>query len=188
MDTTSIEQRLTAAKDAARKAGALLLGGPQDGMQAKAKGKSDFVTVMDLASERLIRTCAAQFPRTTSLREPASKPMRRRYMGDRSHRWDNNIHGLPTYTSASHMRSNALSGVGVVFVPCLDKLSCLRSMGSLSRIGVSICVFFLSRCIRRALDHQSLPAFLRNSHSIWRSTDALHERREIRDFGSAPIT
>ncbi len=191
MDTTSIEQRLTAAKDAARKAGALLLGGPQDGMQAKAKGKSDFVTVMDLASERLIKDLLhAQFPQDNFLGEETGFEAHGdggTWVIDPIDGTNNYIYGLPTYTvSIAYEIERHCPVVGVVFVPCLDQLfHASVGMGAFKN-GVSISCSSLADASESLLII-SPPSRIPGKFAQYLAIYGRLARKtgEIRDFGSA---
>lgn len=127
MDTHGIAMRMEAAKQVAKEAGALLVAGPQQGMQAKSKGKSDFVTVMDLASEQLIKSYLHErFPEDNFLGEETgfeAYGSGGTWVIDPIDGTTNYIYGLPTYTiSIAYELKHHEPVLGVVYVPLLGQL------------------------------------------------------------------
>jgi myo-inositol-1(or 4)-monophosphatase len=120
-------QRLQAAQEVARIAGKLLANRPDQGLQTATKGRNDFVTVMDVQSEKLIKEYLHQrFPEDNFLGEE----MGFEKYGDGG-TWiidpidgtTNYIHGLPGFTiSIAYEEKRWNPVIGVVYDPTGDEM------------------------------------------------------------------
>jgi myo-inositol-1(or 4)-monophosphatase len=127
MENRSIERRLQAAIEAARLAGSLLVDGPGEGLRTESKGKSDFVTAMDLASEQLVKSYLHErFPQDNFLGEETgyeSYGDGGTWVIDPIDGTTNYIHGLFGYTiSIAYEEASHKPLLGVVYVPQIQEL------------------------------------------------------------------
>ena len=194
MDTEELKQRQSAAETAARRAGEFLLSARlTDALHTTAKGRNDFVTAMDVASEELITAYLHErFPRDNFLGEEGGY----QHYGDGG-TWvidpidgtSNFIHGLPGFTvSIGYEREQWKPVVGVIYNPSSDDLySAVQGEGAF-RNGLPITVSEIADPHRTVVlsspplrDTRRLDDYLR----IFRVLCT--ESGEIRGFGSAAL-
>lgn len=184
-------RRMEAASEAARMAGKLLLNGLGEDLGTTSKGRNDFVTVMDVRSEELIKHhLHTLFPYDNFLGEE----MGYEQYGDGG-TWiidpidgtTNYIHGIPGYTiSIAYEEKKWDPVMGVVYDPVLDELhAAQRNHGAFCN-NVSIAV-------SPVVDvHQSVVMISpplrkpeRLSDYLGLFADICRNAGEVRDFGSA---
>ena len=124
MDRT---ERLEAAKQVARMAGAMLQDGQRGNLEITSKGKNDFVTVMDVQSEQLIIDYLHErFPEDNVLGEEIGFKKHGNggtWIIDPVDGTTNYIHGLPGYSvSIAYEESPWHPIIGVVYDPTNDEL------------------------------------------------------------------
>jgi myo-inositol-1(or 4)-monophosphatase len=193
MHNQQLTDRLEAAKIIAKQAGAFLLESRQGNLGITEKGTNDFVTVVDVASERMIKAYLHdRFPKDNFLGEE----MGYESYGDGG-TWiidpidgtTNYIHGLPGFSiSIAYEQSQWDPVVGVVFDPITDELySAQRGTGAYCNdvpIAVSRIekphdtVIMISPPLRF---RYRLPAYMKVYQAVCADSG------ETRDYGSAAL-
>ncbi|PKL20299.1 MAG: inositol monophosphatase [Spirochaetae bacterium HGW-Spirochaetae-4] len=193
MENRGIERRLQAAIEAARLAGSLLVAGPSDGLRTETKGKSDFVTAMDLASEKMVKSYLHErFPKDNFLGEETGYE----HHGDGG-TWvidpidgtTNYIHGLFGYTiSIAYEEKSHEPLLGVVYVPQIQELFHAIQGGGAFCQGVAI------RCSEESVPGDAVaivsppmryPARMPQYFNLYEHICPLIG--ELRDYGSAAL-
>ncbi len=193
MHDQKLTERLEAAKLIAQKAGAFLLESRKGNLEITAKGVNDFVTVVDVQSERMIKEYLHDcFPEDNFLGEE----MGYESYGDGG-TWiidpidgtTNYIHGLPGFSiSIAYEMSQWDPIVGVVYDPITDELySAQRGKGAHCN-GVPIAVSHIEEPHDTAIMispplrfRYRLPAFM----TVYQAVCA--DSGETRDYGSAAL-
>ncbi len=193
MDQKGRTQRREAAEEAARLAGALLLEGMSEDLGTTAKGRNDFVTVMDVRSEEIIRTYLHQrFPEDNFLGEEMGFDRHGdggTWVIDPIDGTANYIHGLPGYTvSIAYEEEKWHPVVGVVYNPPSGSLYSAQEGQGAWLDGKRIHVSSVSDPHRSALmispplrNPSRLADFLPLYEKLCR------ESGELRDYGSAAL-
>lgn len=185
--------RLEAALEAARMAGEMLMRGAEGGLQTTSKGRNDFVTIMDVCSERLITDYLhKRFENDNFLGEE----MGFEQYGDGG-TWiidpidgtTNFIHGLPGFTiSIAYEEERWHPVVGVVYDPTSkESFTAQEGKGAFLQ-GEPITVSTV------ADPHQSVVMIsppLRKTHRMESYLGMFEhicsEAGEVRDYGSAAL-
>ncbi len=194
MNGEELTKRQRAAEEAARKAGAFLLGASRnDSLGTTAKGRNDFVTVMDVKSEEIIKAYLHdRFPEDNFLGEEGGYEK----YGDGG-TWvidpidgtSNFIHGLPGFTvSIGYEVEQWKPVVGVVYNPSHDALYSAQTGTGAFLNGKPISVSSVDDPHRTAiLTSPPLrnPARLNTYLELFEKL--CRESGEIRGFGSAAL-
>lgn len=127
MNYDNIKQRLHAAIEAARLAGEFLISKQKDDLKTTKKGKSDFVTIMDVESERLIKKYLLNlFPEDNFLGEEMGFEKNGEggtWVIDPIDGTTNYIHQMPGYTvSIAYEIERWKPVIGVVYDPLLKEM------------------------------------------------------------------
>lgn len=185
--------RLQAAQDIAHIAGKLLLEGPDQGLQTATKGRNDFVTVMDVQSERLIKEYLHErFPEDNFLGEE----MGFEEFGDGG-TWiidpidgtTNYIHGLPGFTiSIAYEDERWNPVVGVIYDPTGDEMFFAQAGNGAYLNGKAISVSTVDN------PHESVIMISPPLRKMKRMGDYMgmlellsNDSGEMRDYGSAAL-
>ncbi len=194
MKDTDLEKRQKAAETAARKAGTFLLQErSEELLGTTAKGRNDFVTVMDVRSEEIIKSYLHElFPEDNFLGEEGGYEK----FGDGG-TWvidpidgtSNFIHGLPGFTvSIGYEKDPWHPLIGVIYDPSSDSLYSAREGAGAYCNTHPISVSDVRDPHRTAIltspplrDTSRLPIYLELFEKLCR------EAGEIRGFGSAAL-
>ncbi len=127
MNYDDIKQRLNAAIEAARLVGEFLVSKQTGDLQTSKKGKSDFVTIMDVESERLIKKHLLDlFPEDNFLGEEMGFEKNSEggtWVIDPIDGTTNYIHHLPGYTiSIAYEIERWKPVIGVIYDPLLKEM------------------------------------------------------------------
>ncbi|MDD3365995.1 MAG: inositol monophosphatase family protein [Sphaerochaetaceae bacterium] len=193
MQYNAIKQRLDAAIEAAHLAGEFLISNQSGDLKTTMKGRSDFVTVMDVESERIIKEhLHSLFPEDNFLGEEMG--LERNGDGgtwviDPIDGTTNYIRGLPGYTvSIAYEEERWNPIIGVVFDPILSEMFHAHKGGGAFLQGKPIycsdtdrqneAIVFTSPPMRYP---KHFDAFMENYKNICRGIG------ELRDYGSAAL-
>lgn len=121
-EITDLQKHLKRAKDAAFKAGELLLGGLDRNNRVDFKGEINLVTEMDLRSEEIIREeLGGEFPDIAFLAEEGGKSgtfKGARWIIDPLDGTTSYAHGLPHFSVSIALEVEGEVKLGVVYNPC----------------------------------------------------------------------
>jgi myo-inositol-1(or 4)-monophosphatase len=181
------------AEDLAQKAGALLLKKFGKSKIVVEKGKADFATDADLASEKLIiKKIKKQFPKDEIIAEESSAET----YDSKSRTWiidpldgTKNFHfGLPNWCVSIALQQNGKSVVGVVFAPISGQLFSARTGGGAKLNGQKIQVSKTAK-LNESIIVVEIPrkstSGKRFAKDIRAFTDSLNKVRRVRAFAAA---
>lgn len=189
---------LQLAVAAARAAAALIrtAAGSPDALEVRAKRPNDFVTQVDLASERvivdtLLRACPGHAVRSEESAQPHGNP-------DADHEWivdpidgtNNFIHGYPNYAVSIALAVRGRSELGVVLDVTRDELfTAVRGQGAwlgARRLAVSRCETLAGAMVANTVPARPGPGFDVARHMAMITT-VLGQVSALRRSGSAAI-
>ena len=193
MTRTLFTDRLKVACSAARKAGEMILSANMTNIAFQAKGKSDVVTHLDTASERLIRDLIHQsFPSDNFLGEEEGLVEYGdggTWIVDPIDGTNNLVHGIPGYTISIAYEVNAANPVlGVVFSPQTNELFHAAQGSGAFLNGKSIrisSVDSIDDAVSIAPPPLRVPLLIPAHLKIYELL--CREGGDIRDFGSAAL-
>lgn len=185
--------RLKVACSAARAAGDMILASDRTDIAFQAKGKSDVVTQLDTASERLIRDMIhASFPSDNFLGEEeglVSYGDGGTWIVDPIDGTNNLVHGIPGYTiSIAYEQEPSQPVLGVVYSPQTHELfHAVRDSGAFLNgkpIHVSTCGN-IRDAVSIAPPPLRVPSLIHSHLEIYELL--CREGGDVRDFGSAAL-